>query len=151
VQLCRLLTNEALKDGIFTTLYDVLGAVEIVRAPGGKLIAIEDNDIINASVHSIGVAFKDAFRNIWNGFDLMENKSSIVEIFIVCTLNRCQRYWEKATASDAFRAAPKAFAKTFEAVEIYDWGAIRKGPSAFLPSRNRNSMRCVSAIITAEA
>jgi hypothetical protein len=52
------------------------------------------------------------------GFDLMENRSSIVDTFIVVTRRRYQRYWTKATASAPLRTNPKVFARMFEAVEM---------------------------------
>lgn len=77
------LTNDALKEGTDTVSYDVLGAVAIVIAPGGKLMTMEDSHMSNASAHSIGVAFKEAARNIWKGFDRIANRSSIVETFML--------------------------------------------------------------------
>lgn len=113
-------------------------------------MAIWLKNMSSASVQSVGAARKVADLNIWKGFALMANKSSIVETFMAWTRNRRHRYWENATASEALKAMPKALARMLEAVDIYDWGAICNGPSAFLPSRKRNRMRCTSASTRAE-
>lgn len=82
-------------------------------------------------------------------FVLIVNNSSIVETFMVSTRNRCQRYCANATAKAARSAKPKRFARTLEAVVIYDCGATRSGPSASFPLIYRKSRRCAIAIMKA--
>jgi hypothetical protein len=91
-----------------------------VIAPGGKPITIWEAHIIIERAKSNGVARSAAGRKSTKGFDLMENRSSIVDTFIVVTRRRCQRYWTKATASAALRKNPNVFDRIFEVVEMYD-------------------------------
>lgn len=114
------LTNEALNVGTTTILKEVFWVVITVIAPGGKLVTICDAHIRIESANSKGVAREAAGLNRTNGLDLMENKSSIVDTFIVETRRRCQRYWTNATASAALRKKPNTLARIFEAVEMYD-------------------------------
>ena len=121
----------------------------IVMAPGGKLVTICDAHMTVDRAKSIGVARSAAGRSSTKGLLLMEKSNSIVDTFIVETRIRCQRYCTKATASAARRKKPNVFARTFEAVEIYDCGATSCSPSASFPSRYRNSRRCAMAMESA--
>jgi len=112
-----ILTKDALNVGTGMFPYVTLCTVVIVRAPGGRLITIWDSHMNNASVNNNGVALKAAGLKITKIFDLMLNKSSMVETFIVSTRRRYHRYWTKATASAALRLKPNTLASTFEAVE----------------------------------
>lgn len=114
------LTNEALNVGTTTIPNEGFWVVTIVMAPGGKLVTICEAHIRTESANSRGVARKAAGLRRINGLDLMQNKSSIVDTFIVETRSRCHRYWTKATPSAALRQKPKVLARMFEAVEIYD-------------------------------
>lgn len=99
---------------------DILWAVATVIAPGGKLVTICDAHITAERLKSNGAARKAAGLKRMEGLPLMEKSSSIVDTFMVDNRRRYQRYCTKATASAARREKPKVFARTFEAVEIYD-------------------------------
>jgi len=112
-----ILTKDALNVSIGTSAKVTLWIVAIVRAPGGRLITSWDSHMNNASVNNTGVALIAAGLKMTKRFDLMLNKSSMVETFIVSIRNRYHRYWTKATASAALRLKPKTLARTLEAVE----------------------------------
>jgi hypothetical protein len=120
-----------------------------VIAPGGNPVAICKSHVTIARRQRVGVARKLAILKTWKGFDRSENKSSIVETFIVETRRRCQRYWTNAMDKEPLKANPKAFAKIFDAVDMYDCGAARCGPSAFFPFRKKNRTRWAPAIAAA--
>lgn len=118
------LTKDALKNGTSTFVKEVLCVVVILMAPGGKLVTTCDTHMIIARANSIGVARITAGSKSRNGFALTQKSASIVETFMVLIRSRCHRCCTNATARDALKAKPKAFARIFEAVVIYPWGAI---------------------------
>jgi hypothetical protein len=95
-----------------------------VIAPGGNPLAICKSQVTIARRHRIGVARKLAVLKTWRGFDRNENKSSIVETFMLETRRRCKRYWTNAMEREPLKAKPKALAKIFDAVDMYDCGQL---------------------------
>jgi len=53
----------------------------------------------------VGVAAKVAILKSWKGFDMIANRSSMVETFMVCTRRRYHRYWTNTTDNETLNKA----------------------------------------------
>jgi hypothetical protein len=140
------LTKEALNVGTDTKLFEAFCTVITVIAPGGNPVAICKSHVTIARRHRFGVARKLAVLKTYKGLDRSENKSSIVETFMLETRRRCQRYWTNARDKEHLKAKPKALAEIFDAVDMYDCGAARCRSSASFPFRRMNRTRWAPAM-----
>jgi len=93
-----------------------------------------------------GVAAIAAGLKSVKGFVRRQNKSSIVETFIVFARRRCQRYCVKATAKEPRMVKPNALARMFDAVATNAWETTLFGPSAFLSLMCWNKRKWATAI-----
>jgi hypothetical protein len=116
-------TNEALKVGRSIVLLEVLVITATVKAPGGKLVAMEIVHIMIAIRTRIGPRMMTSRLNIRNGLNRILNSDSIVDTCKVLFRRVYQRCWVKAIASELFRLRAKAFARMFDAVETKDCAA----------------------------
>lgn len=77
-----------------------------------------------AQSHSTGAWRKVSIWINMNGFELMENKESMVDILSGFTRRSRQRIWVKEHSTDATRHDRKALTRPTEIVETYDWGIL---------------------------
>jgi hypothetical protein len=90
----------------------------IVKAPGGKLVAICTAQIMIVIKKSAGPLATTRRSNNKSGFDRNLNRDSMVEIFSGDRRRVCHRHCVNEIASEAFRLMPNAFESIIDAVAI---------------------------------